>query len=588
MTEQERISSIRTYGGQYIKRFNEKNITYEMCLVAVQSDGKAIDFVPEQYRTKEVYLEACKNNGLMITKVPDSIISEEFYVCAVESNGNALKYIPLERRTKELCKKAAIVSPESYKFIPIDFVTAEFVVDVAQKGKYESVSSLPNSRKNNTFYFELVSLDPEFVWYIPRKALSAKLGKIVIKGMGFSSAAEAVKAKPELLSRLHVSLYDHDACLAFVESDYYKNSHGKDRYGSPMYGFNTQDDDEKGRLYLAQKYTETYSLPDMMKWPDVATKLLNLSGGYIRFIKKDIITEDICLRAIDSFRYALGWIPKEYRTQRICLYAFDRDPSNIEYFPVEYITEELVLRAVKHSGFLLKEVPEHFRTKEVCLIAVSDRGRGRIEDVPETVLDKEIILSYFQNTQWGFQQLKVVPEEMKDYDVCLAAVKSDGSNLQYVPNIYYDYNMCLSALNRTPNAYEQIPDDSYTEGLEMAIISTGQYEFKKLPQHCLTEAVCELAIKSGDKYQREILRYIPDSVLTQKLCDLSVKLYPHSFVFVPDRYVTEDLLMFVAQNDIATFKSNFPQRLRTKELCDRISAIQPFLEEFLSNINKID
>ena len=69
---------------------------YEMCLVAVQSDGKAIDFVPEQYRTEEVYLEACRNNGLMITKVPDSIISEEFYICAVESNGNTLKYIPLD------------------------------------------------------------------------------------------------------------------------------------------------------------------------------------------------------------------------------------------------------------------------------------------------------------------------------------------------------------------------------------------------------------------------------------------------------------------------------------------------------------
>ena len=50
MTEEERIKSINKYGGRHLQRYNKENITYDMCLTAVATDGTALEFVPDEYK----------------------------------------------------------------------------------------------------------------------------------------------------------------------------------------------------------------------------------------------------------------------------------------------------------------------------------------------------------------------------------------------------------------------------------------------------------------------------------------------------------------------------------------------------------
>ena len=79
MTEEERIQSIKKNGGCHLQNFKKENITYDMCLAAVMDDGEAIEYVPDDYKTKEIYTEACRSNGMVLKKVPPMYASEKVY-----------------------------------------------------------------------------------------------------------------------------------------------------------------------------------------------------------------------------------------------------------------------------------------------------------------------------------------------------------------------------------------------------------------------------------------------------------------------------------------------------------------------------
>lgn len=49
----------------------------EMCLIAVKSKGERIQFVPEEFKTYEVYLEAVKSDATAIHYVPDKMRTRE-------------------------------------------------------------------------------------------------------------------------------------------------------------------------------------------------------------------------------------------------------------------------------------------------------------------------------------------------------------------------------------------------------------------------------------------------------------------------------------------------------------------------------
>lgn len=590
MTEQERIQSIKSNGGEHLKNFKKENVTYNMCLVAVQSNGEAISYVPEQYRTEEIYQEACKHGGMVLGRVPKEYMSKEICEYAIASTGLALQYVPDAYRTMELCKKAVSCSSQAYWYVPIEYITPEFVVEVAHNSKYSysTISSLPDSLKKSPFYYEVICIEPEFIWHIPRKVLTAKIGKAAIKAMGYTSVAEAVKARPELLSRLHISLYDHEACLNFVKSEYFKESTGKDRYGNWAYGFNTQEDEKNGRFYLDQKYTETYSLPNMMRWADVATPFLALNGYYIVFADERIVTEEMCRVAISSNPHSFEHIPEIFKTKEMCLFAFEKEPFLIKHFPEEYITEELALKAVQHSGFILNDLSDKYKTKEICLIAVSDEGSGKIESVPDSVLDKDIVLAYLHNTRSAVHELKKIPQQLWDYDVCLAAVEKDGSDLQYVPAEYLDYNMCIHAVRKSGSASKYVPQELFTEELALATVSYSQYEFKNIPKRCITEAVCLEALSHGDRYAGTILGEIPREIITQKICDVAIAKSPRSLEAVPEEFVTEDILLSVARRACALVPRNFPKRLRTKKFIQQLIETDSYIGKYLDGIDPID
>ena len=64
--------------------------------------------------------------------------------------------------------------------------------------------------------------------------------------------------------------------------------------------------------------------------------------------------------------------------------------------------------------------------------------------------------------------LKYVPEELRSYYVCLAAVKADCYALEYVPIEHRDRNMCIAAVKPRGSALEYVPKELREEVKLMA------------------------------------------------------------------------------------------------------------------------
>ena len=91
---QERIKRASTQKG-YLKRL--KNQTEAICLVAVQLDGLALEYVYEQ--TEKICLEAVKQNSLALKYVQNQ--TEEVCCVAVRKKPEMIKYV--KEPTEQIC-----------------------------------------------------------------------------------------------------------------------------------------------------------------------------------------------------------------------------------------------------------------------------------------------------------------------------------------------------------------------------------------------------------------------------------------------------------------------------------------------------
>ena len=112
------------------------------------------------------------------------------------------------------------------------------------------------------------------------------------------------------------------------------------------------------------------------------------------------------------------------------------------------------LELINTNGFSLMFISEELKTYEMCLAAVNKTGNS-LHFVPDKLKTPELCLAAVNNNG---KALNFVPEGLKTLNICLAAVRSNGRAIKYVPEelrtkeIYC--NVFLSTLS-----YDKIPID---------------------------------------------------------------------------------------------------------------------------------
>ena len=96
----------------------------ELCKLAVQQNGLALEFVKKQFKTEELCKLAVQQNGFALEFVNKQ--TEEVCKLAVQQNGLALYYVKEQFKTEEICHLAVQQSELASKYVKQKSVTNEF------------------------------------------------------------------------------------------------------------------------------------------------------------------------------------------------------------------------------------------------------------------------------------------------------------------------------------------------------------------------------------------------------------------------------------------------------------------------------
>ena len=114
------------------KRLAITDITHDLCLELVKEDMDAINYIPEQFRTEELWRIAITNCGYWLKELPSELMSEEFCLLAVKSYGRAIEYVPEQFKTKELFFAAVRQDSRAFKHVDFSKLTGEEYTEICR------------------------------------------------------------------------------------------------------------------------------------------------------------------------------------------------------------------------------------------------------------------------------------------------------------------------------------------------------------------------------------------------------------------------------------------------------------------------
>ena len=92
-------------------------LSVEAAIAAVDSEGYALQYVPEALMSEAVVFKAVESEGEALRYVPKAFMSEAVLLKAVERDGYALKYVPEELMSESVVSKAVESDSHALQYI---------------------------------------------------------------------------------------------------------------------------------------------------------------------------------------------------------------------------------------------------------------------------------------------------------------------------------------------------------------------------------------------------------------------------------------------------------------------------------------
>ena len=113
-------------------------LSVEAAIVAVERDGEALKYVPDELKSEAVCAKAVESDGEALQYVPEALMTEAVCAKAVESDGEALQYVPEALMTEAVVSKAVERNGYALRYVPEALMT-EAVVSKAVESDGEAL-----------------------------------------------------------------------------------------------------------------------------------------------------------------------------------------------------------------------------------------------------------------------------------------------------------------------------------------------------------------------------------------------------------------------------------------------------------------
>ena len=181
--------------GRALEYVAKRLISKEMCMLAVENTGAALKFVPKEFLCSEIYEKAAKNSRDMLSVLPKEYQTKEFYRELIKNDGidgKILSYIRKNRLTRDMCIQAVKQNGFAIEYVPHRFMTKE-IVNTAISQNALALKCIPEEMRTFEICIKCLDIEPKALKYIPVKFCSKELCLQAIERDG--DAAQGIPAK---------------------------------------------------------------------------------------------------------------------------------------------------------------------------------------------------------------------------------------------------------------------------------------------------------------------------------------------------------------------------------------------------------
>ena len=478
------------------KTTTKKNDMKIMALAGkIDSEEKALDFVrkkpeyflqiPEQWRTKEVCLAAITSFGMPCAEVPAELQSEEFFLEAVRinTNGKALKYIPEEFRTMDVCSEAIRKFPEALEYVPETLKTSEMCLAAVQRNcmllKY-----IPEDLKTLEICLIAVRESPDTLRYVPEKpimkelCLAAELKStrwnlldIPEYFMTTELCLRVVRDRGRDLEYLPDKQKTEPICLAAVQKD------GLALYHVPKNIITA----ELCMTAVKKNGMALEHVPVELKTTELCLAAVKKNGMALKFVPDKIINAELCLAAVNKKGEALQFVPLIHKTQELCITAVQKDSNSFKFVPEKIKIAKSFIGAWKNGAKVL-----HTSNNRMIIL----KPIFTSEDFGKDLIFINCTLGYDGNVNLLFADKKYDYQKKGKREWTLVrSFSQDVKYFQIIPETPQNYRLIIPETKKVIELNNR--SINYTHGIQIdkntfcfACKSTSDFIKNKLDKNC--------------------------------------------------------------------------------------------------------
>ena len=201
-----------------------------------------------------------------------------------------------------------------------------------------------------------------------------------------------------------------------------------------------------------------------------------------------------------------------------------------------------ILFELKTGRMLLRDVPLHLRTYDLCYASVeNDRDCINLQYVPVHLRTKPLCERAAMATRPDFKSrprlIRSIPYDVlaqDDAEMCYKIVRSDPASLALIPDILKTYRVCLAAVSSSHDRHRtrvlaDVPARHLTFEMCQTAVTHNPLDLRHVPLDILTEEFVERVMMDNGS----CLAFVPLHLRSVNVCAIAVNEYPPALKFVP-------------------------------------------------------
>lgn len=488
----------------------------DSCVFAVQRKWQEIVDVPAEFLKDprfEYALNQCseiiKNNWRELEKYPEKVVSVDAYIYAAKQDWRALKFVP-----------QTMLATNS------EFDEAINAYHTAIKKNWEIINTMPPHLLNYEICLDAMSQSIQAFTFIPKKFRTYDL---------CLKKTNDILVGPFMLAELQ----NYHETSALTKDEYESICMQSIRL-SPEYiryvPYSSRDYSLCSKLatvcpFVLLNYIGDYKKDTSLNFEDYKKIVVSC----IEHLPKPVNTDAI-LDCVPTDTRDYNFWETLLKKDGLALARLNQhDLANLNLTKDQY--RRLCANAVIQNGMALANVPIEFRDYHFCYMSISSNALALsiIQQYKENsvITDDEFNkLCNLAVSQDG-ESIQYTPIEMRDYQLCFSAVKSNWKSLAIIQDYTQTTKLtgnqfkqvCLTAVETDPQAFNYVPKDFRDFNLFCTMVKSNGMNLEIINHH----------MSSGDIT-------VSDNEYNQ-LCDLAFFQDTEALKFLPERKYSYQLFM---------------------------------------------